>query len=320
MDEFSLIDRFFKSILSTRQDVVLGIGDDAACLHVPAGQQLLVSSDTLVDGVHFLSSWDPYDIASKAVRVNLSDIAAMGGEPAWITLALTLPTLDAVWLSRFAQGLNDTLTLFNVALVGGDTTRGPLSMTLTIHGLVDRGAAITRSGAKPGDALYVTGPLGAAACALTPDAMPESCRHTLLHALHHPMPRVDLAPLLRRHAAAAIDISDGLLADLAHLCVASGVGACVSLQAIPLHPSVLMFNPRKALDFALHGGDDYQLCVAVSPAQEKEWLASLAAMGAQAYRIGVCDALPGVRAEGLGVLSVRGYNHFGASDDDVAIT
>ena len=197
MNEFQLIEKFFKSITHSREDVICGIGDDAACLQVASDKQLLVSCDTLVAGVHFLEHWNAYDIATKAVMVNLSDIAAMGAEPAWMTLSLTLPTLDATWLQCFASGLADSLTAYNVALVGGDTTRGPLSMTLTVHGVVAKGRAVMRSGAQDGDLIYVSGPLGAAAKALSVTENQPDYEQFMQH-LHNPIPRVDFAPILLR--------------------------------------------------------------------------------------------------------------------------
>ena len=318
MDEFALIGRYFQSILHERTDVVLGIGDDAACLQVPVDQQLLVSSDTLVADVHFCQSWDAYDIAFKAVMVNVSDIAAMAGTPSWITLALTLPSYDESWLQRFSQGLHDALNRFNIALVGGDTTRGPLSMTLTIHGLVPTGKALRRSGAKPGDKIYVSGEIGAAALAVSflPAAheLDEADRRVLLEKLQHPHPRMDLVPYLQTYATAAIDISDGLSADLNHLCVASHVGACLDLESIPVHPLVKKHQGDNALDFALRGGDDYELCFTVSPKHETLFLRDLEQAGLRCYFIGDIEVATGLKAKmkhgEINVLCTDGYRHF----------
>jgi len=317
MNEFELIDFFFKSIPHDRSDVVFGIGDDAACLQIPAQTQLLVSSDTLVADVHFLSSWDAYDIACKAVMVNVSDIAAMGGSPCWLTLALTLPDYNQQWLQRFAQGLTDSLSRFNIALIGGDTTRGPLSVTLTIHGLVPANKAIRRSGAKVGDKIYVSGPLGAAAQAvvfLSRTDIDADDLHCLNQKLMHPNPRVDLAPVLQQFATAAIDISDGFSADLAHICDASQVGANLNLAKIPVHPLVENYQGNNAIEFALSGGDDYELCFTVSSADEKEFLHALELAGLTCYQIGIIEATPGLRARQLTgevtPLDVKGYSHF----------
>ena len=317
MDEFSLINTFFKSLGHHRDDVIVGIGDDAACLDIPKGMQLLVSCDTLVSDVHFLSTWDPYDIAYKAVMVNVSDIAAMGANPCWLMLALTLPDLDKSWLERFSSGLNDALNQYNIALIGGDTTRGPLAMTLTIHGLVSKGKAVRRSGAAVGDMIYVSGLLGAAALAV------ESRHHQEMNAIDtaiimkkllHPVPRIDLVKDLNAFATAAIDISDGLSADLNHICEASHVGACLTLDTIPVHPLVKKYKGKNALAFALRGGDDYELCFTVSQKNEKKFLSRLAQLGLICYPIGMIDEGPGLRATTLKgdcmQLDPRGYSHF----------
>ena len=316
MDEFSLIDVFFKSIPHQRKDVVFGIGDDAACLQIPHGMQLLVSCDTLVDDIHFLSSWDAYDIACKAVMVNVSDIAAMGGTPCWLTLAITLPTLEKNWLHRFSQGLHDSLSSYNMALIGGDTTHGPLCMTLTIHGLVPVGKAVRRSGARPGDKIYVSGELGGAALAvacLQHQDIDAADKAILMKKLLHPVPRVDLAVDLRAYATAAIDISDGLSADLNHICVESQVGACLKLDSLPVHPLVKKYLGKKALDFALNGGDDYELCFTVAPKNEEQFLASLAKTGLSCYPIGLVQEQLGLRATLNGEMVpiiIDGYKHF----------
>lgn len=314
MDEFALIDCFFNSISPERTDVVFGIGDDAACLQVPQGLQLLLSCDTLVADVHFCQTWDAYDIACKAVMVNVSDIAAMGGTPCWVTLALTLPEINTPWLQRFSQGLCDSLHRFNIALIGGDTTRGPLSMTLTIHGLVPEGKAVRRSGAKVGDKIYLSGELGAAALAvsfLATKGSDDADMAVLLKKLQHPHPRVDLSPYLQAYATAAIDISDGLSADLNHICVASHVGACLDLESIPVHPLVKAYQGANALDFALSGGDDYELCFTVSPEHETLLLDSLAKAGLSCYLIGEIEREVGLRSRKGALLNVQGYQHFG---------
>lgn len=316
MNEFALIDTFFKCIPHDRDDVVFGVGDDAACLEIPQGMQLLVSCDTLVADIHFLPSWDAYDIACKAVMVNLSDMAAMAASPCWLTLALTLPEFNADWLQRFSQGLYDSLRPYHVALVGGDMTRGPLSMTLTIHGLVPSGKAVRRGGAKPGDRIFVSGDLGAAALAvafLNQQELDGNDRAELMQKLLHPKPRIDLNPYLQAFASAAIDISDGLSADLHHLCLSSNAGACITLDAIPVHPLVKKYQ-HDAIAFALRGGDDYELCFTVPAQQEKKLLNALALAGISCYPIGVIEAEPGLRgkdASGAIVpLSTQGYSHF----------
>ncbi len=317
MDEFSLINTFFKSISHHRPDVIFGIGDDAACLDVPPGMNLLVSCDTLVEDVHFKSHWGAYNIACRAVMVNVSDIAAMGGTPCWATLALTLPTYDEVWLKCFSDGLHDSFARFNIALIGGDTTRGPLSITLTIHGLVEKGHVIKRSGASVGDKIYVSGELGAAALGvdvLTGPPIPEADHTLLMKKLFHPHPRVDLQPYLQAFATAAIDISDGLSSDLNHLCSASGVGACLNTDTVPIHPLVKHYKRGAALDFALHGGDDYELCFTLAAKDEPQLKTLLRTAGLICYPIGVIEKKLGLRLktfEGqIDSLDPAGYKHF----------
>ncbi|MFA5959687.1 MAG: thiamine-phosphate kinase [Tatlockia sp.] len=317
MDEFSLINAFFTKNALNRDDVVFGIGDDAACLRVPAGMDLLVSTDTLVSGVHFLPTWNACDIAYKAVMVNLSDIAAMAGTPCWLTLALTMPQVDTVWMVDFAKGLHEALLKYKVALIGGDTTRGPLSLTLTIHGLVPKGQAIRRNGAKPLDKIYVSGTLGAPAFAvsyLEQENITEGDKKTLQDLLTHPIPRIDLAPFLLSFATAAIDVSDGLSSDLNHICTQSGVGACLFTEAIAIHPLVKKYAKENALDLALHGGDDYVLCFTVPPQKEEKLLASLRANGLSCYEIGVIENAKGMRLKRedgvVDKLMPKGYSHF----------
>ncbi|CEK11341.1 thiamine-phosphate kinase [Legionella hackeliae] len=316
MDEFSLIDTFFKYPAQLRDDVIYGIGDDAACVSIPSGQQLLISTDTLVSEVHFLSSWDAYDIACKAVMVNVSDMAAMGATPCWLSLALTLPELNTSWLQRFSQGLHDSLNQFNIALIGGDTTRGPLSMTLTIHGLAPTGKAVRRNGAHTGDKIYVSGELGAAALAvyfLQRNDINVEDRQVLMQKLQHPKPRIDLGEVLREYASAAIDISDGLSADLNHICTSSEVGACLISERIPVHPLVKKYQQENATSFSLTGGDDYEICFTVAPENEQRFITSLNHLNLNCYRIGTIESKLGLRIITRGeeeVFVPRGYSHF----------
>lgn len=317
MNEFSLIEQFFKPFPIKRPDVLFGIGDDAACIQVPVGQDLLVSTDTLVSGIHFLSEWDAYDIACKSVMVNISDMAAMAALPCWTTLALTLPELNQSWIESFSRGLNESLNQFNVDLIGGDTTHGPLSITLTIMGLVPHGQAIKRSGAKPGDIIMVSGLLGAAALAvkfLNNQQISSDDKDELMDKLLHPQPRVDFMSLLRHYASAAIDISDGLSADLNHICKASGVGACLNQDAIPLHPLLNKYLGDEGVNLALTGGDDYELCFTVSAQQLNSFTNELNKANLICYPIGIVEKTPGLRiktAENQCVeLIPVGYSHF----------
>jgi thiamine-monophosphate kinase len=326
--EFDLIAIIRARCAVAREDVPLGIGDDAALLAVPPGQQLAVSTDTLVAGVHFPRDTRAYDIGWKALAVNLSDLAAMGATPAWATLALTLPAADPVWVGEFADGFAALAREFGVALVGGDTTQGPLSITVSVHGFIPPGAALLRSGARVGDGIYVTGTLGDAAAGLrliqngevqsaAPHAAlsPQPSALALRNRLHRPTPRVAQGLLLRGRANACIDLSDGLLADLGHICAASGVGAEIEGDELPASTSFLeSFNvdTRRALQLA--GGDDYELCFTLDEAHAATLLRELAYNDCAITRIGSIVAEPGIRvrdAGGKAVVQPRaGWEHF----------
>lgn len=265
--EFELIERFFHRSLNA-EGVVKGIGDDCAVLALPSGQQLALSVDTLVEGLHFPIDAPADLIAERALRVNLSDLAAMGADPLWFTLALTLPSAECSWLEAFSQGLFRVAAEYNIALVGGDTTKGPLTITLQVHGSVPNGEAITRSGAKAGDRVFVTGSLGdgAASLALIQGKISPSVDDIsyLQERYYRPLPCINEGRLLRGLASAAIDISDGLAADLGHICEQSGVGAKLYIGQLPVADVLLRsFSQQQATHFALSGGDDYQLCFTV---------------------------------------------------------
>lgn len=317
MNEFSLIDVFFKKPAIQREDVIYGIGDDAACLQVPLGQQLFVTTDTLVAEVHFLSSHDPFDIAFKAVMVNVSDIAAMAATPCWASLALTIPEYNFDWLSRFSDGLHDALRQFGISLIGGDTTRGPLSITITMHGMAPAGKAVRRKGARPGDLIWVSGELGAAALAvsfLNSQDIEQTDRAILMQKLQRPQARVDLTPILQRFATSAIDISDGLAADLNHMCEAGEVGACLYSANIPVHPLVIKYQDDKSIDFSISGGDDYELCFTTPAHVRDELIVSLQQSGLRCYVVGVIEDTPGMRAMNAAgdvvTLTPAGFSHF----------
>jgi thiamine-monophosphate kinase len=317
MDEFALIEHFFKPLDLKRDDVLLGIGDDAACVHVSDGMNLLVSTDTLVSGVHFCADWQAYDIAYRAVMVNVSDMAAMAAEPCWVTLALTLPELNQQWLESFARGLKDALSQFNLSLIGGDTTRGSLSITITILGTVPQGKAISRSGASPGDIIVVSGELGAAALAvklIDNQDISQQDKASLMSKLIHPIPRMDIIRFLRCYATAAIDISDGLSADLNHICVASGVGACLDSAAIPIHFLLNKYWADQGIDLALTGGDDYEICFTVAKSQLDSLISAFKKANLICYPIGVIEATLGLRMKTTDnqyqKLIPTGYSHF----------
>ncbi|MEI6893406.1 MAG: thiamine-phosphate kinase [Colwellia sp.] len=269
MKEFELIKHFFTKQLINRKDVVLGIGDDCAVLSPIENQNIVVTTDTLVAGVHFPHNTSPRAIGHKAVAVNLSDIAAMGAKPSWLSLALTLPSVDEAWLREFCEGVFELCEFYNVELIGGDTTQGPLSITITAQGLTPKGSYLSRSGAKSGDWLYVTGDLGDAALALQQitgkvDLEPQFI-DIIKNKLDYPKPRILAGLILREYASSAIDLSDGLIADLGHICQASNVGANVVLDALPLSTIMrdsLLFDDGIVL--ALSGGDDYELLFTIS--------------------------------------------------------
>jgi thiamine-monophosphate kinase len=258
--EFDLIARI-RQRAAIRSDVILGIGDDAALLCVPPGKQLVVAMDTLNAGVHFPADTAPADIGWKALAVNLSDLAAMAARPAWCTLSLSLPQPDAAWLDGFLDGFLALAAQHDVALVGGDTTRGPLSICVTAHGLVDPRGALLRSGARIGDDVWVTGTLGDAAGALRQWQADGPVDALLRMRLDRPMPRVEAGLRLAGIAHACIDISDGLLADLGHVCRASRVGAQIDVDALPASEALLQtFDIETRRELQTAGGDDYELC------------------------------------------------------------
>lgn len=319
--EFSLIDRYFAARSSRRADVALGIGDDAALLLPPAGQQLVVTLDALVAGVHFFAAAEPEGIGHKALAVNLSDLAAMGATPAWATLALVLPEADETWLERFCRGLFALADRFDLELVGGDTTRGPTTViTLQAHGFVPPGLALRRDGAKPGDGIYVTGTPGdaglALASALGKARVAPGHEAAARARLDRPEPRVAPGLSLRGVASAAIDLSDGLAQDLGHILRRSGVGAVVEVAHLPLSPALFAsLGPDQAAAIALAGGDDYELCFTVPPERVSRLERAAAAWDCRCTRIGAITAEPGlrlVRADGSGFpLERSGYDHFG---------
>lgn len=313
--EFDLIDAIRARVNIARDDVVLGVGDDAALTRLAPDRQLVACSDTLVAGVHFPLDTAPEDLGWKSLAVNLSDLAAMGAAPAWALLALTLPRADARFVERFADGFAALARAHEVALVGGDTTQGPLSVTVTALGMVPAGEALTRGGARVGDGVFVTGILGDAAGALHQLQNHATPASTLLARLNRPEPRVAEGMALRGIANACIDVSDGLLADLGHVCAASGVGAELDADAVPLSPALTAaFDPATCRELALTGGDDYELCFTAPVSREKEIAAKLEQAGCRAPRIGRIVAGAGVRvldARGNEIEMMRtGWEHF----------
>ena len=297
MTEFELIRTFFARQPVSRADVAAGIGDDAALLRPSAGQLLAVTSDLLVSGVHFLPDVEPHSLGHKALAVNLSDLAAMGAEPAWFLLNLVLPEADAQWLERFCGGMFDLARAYNVQLVGGDTSRGPLAIGIEAHGFVPEAAALRRSGAKVGDRIYVTGSLGDAAVALRhrlgKQRLSEDDFAAVVERLDRPTPRVREGLSLRGLAHGAIDISDGLVADLGHILEQSRVGARIFLDKIPLSPVCRAHIKKFGWEAALAMGDDYELCFTVPP-QNIGALEQLQ-FACGLHYIGEIEAEPGLR-------------------------
>ena len=329
MNEFQIIKQFFQresvNFLENEKSsagVLLGIGDDCALLQIPSHKQLAVSVDTLVADVHFPAEGNAEDIAERALRVNLSDLAAMGAEPLWFTLALTLPKnsefCSEEWLRLFSCGLFRVAKEFNIALVGGDTTSGALSITIQVMGAVASHEALRRDGASIGDFICVTNFVGdgAAALALIQNKLYVTDAHQeyLYNRFYRPIPRLKEAELLRGIATAALDISDGLVGDLMHICEASDLGAVIDVENLPLSPAVLATdNIDQARSWALSGGDDYELCFTVSPEKMPE-LAMLIAQGKlQATVIGEMTAGTSVICELNGapfLLEQKSYQHF----------
>ncbi len=312
MGEFELIERFFtRPGRPPAAGVALGIGDDCALLQPSAGMQLAVSCDMLVSGRHFFADVDPRTLGHKALAVNLSDLAACGARPLAFTLALALPDAQADWLAPFSEGLFALADAHGCALMGGDTTRGPLNICITVFGEVPAGQALLRSGARPGDEVYVSGTLGDARLAL--EALhghlhlpPEVLASSRVR-LEQPSPRVALGLALRGIASAAADISDGLLGDLGHILRRSGVGATldttVAINLLAAHAYYTgargqfeqVIGLKKGLQCVLSGGDDYELVFTAAPAQRAAVQAAARASGTPVTRIGHIDAAPGLR-------------------------
>lgn len=348
MDEFEVIRKYFAGLTKPRQDISLGIGDDAALLQPLPGHELVVTTDTLVCDHHFFWDADPYGIGWKSLAVNLSDLAAMGAQPQWFTLALTLPEANASWLKEFARGLKDLADQYGIALVGGDTSHGPLSITVTAFGSVQAGTALRRKGAKPGDLICVTGTLGDAALALRIQQIKRNAEQeaggvrrlfrrrsdavsrietgfaiaqppsepdlqALRERLDRPTPRVNAGLLLREYANAAIDLSDGLAGDLAHVLEASGVGADIWMDRLPAsEPFLRSVPPSFRFQLQLSGGDDYELCVCLPADAANEMRRKLGLL--QLSIVGHVTPKPGIRYMGdkgtVIPLKFSGFRHF----------
>lgn len=297
ISEFEIIAQHFRRVRPLRDDVLLSIGDDAAVLQVPAGHHLAMTVDTLVAGRHFPEQTDAFDVGYKALAVNLSDLAAMGASPAWATLSLTLPAADESWLTAFAKGFFQLATEHRVDLVGGDTTRGPLSITVQLSGFLKAGQALRRDSARPGQKLFVTGTPGDAAYALKQIKAGSGVDPYLLRRLNRPESRVDFGLALAGSGAAVIDISDGLLADLGHMVRASQCGARVWVDRLPRSTALRLRPSEAVLSCQLQGGDDYELCFALDPGQVARVERIADQQQLQLTQIGVIEPQPGIRCQ-----------------------
>jgi thiamine-monophosphate kinase len=319
LNERSLIEKFFRDCGAHRPDVAVGVGDDAALLDMPPGMQLVAKTDTLVSGVHFLPHFPARSIGYRALAVNLSDLAAMGAEPAWALLALTLPSAEAAWLEEFAVGFGALAREHNVALVGGDTTSGPLCITVQVLGFAPRPPVMLRSGGRPGDVVFVSGTPGdsGAGLALEMDKIsggtPEARRY-LHERFMFPTPRVALGRKLRAYASACIDVSDGLLGDAGKLAEASGCGVVIEHGRLPISQHLLStVGDTRAREFALTGGEDYELCFTVRPDTIDVMTRELPPAQWAYHAIGVLRAEPGsvvMRAGTVMDFSHSGFDHF----------
>lgn len=314
MDEFGLIEYLKQRNRVVRDEVLQGIGDDCARVLVPEGFELAITTDTLIEGVHFPLGTSPHAVGFKALAVNVSDLAAMGAQPAWVTLALSIPSADRDWVQRFAEGFFTLAETLNIQLIGGDTTQGPLSITIQAHGFIPKGQALTRSGAQPGDYICVTGTLGEAGLELLKlGGAPQA--QTPVNRLNYPEPRVGAGMALRGIASAAIDISDGLIADLGHILDASGVGGRLTLEDIPLSKSMREDqDPARMLELALTAGDDYELCFTIPESQIEAVNALQYQLNLPIKHIGNIQSQPGLRiyrqnGEPLEISS-GGFSHF----------
>ena len=317
--EFNLIKQYFLSP-SIRNDVPLGIGDDCAVVSVPGDKQLAITTDTLVDGVHFPTNTPAEAIARKAIAVNLSDLAAMGAEPAWLMLALSLPEVDESWIRSFSDSFRHMAQAYKLQLIGGDTTRGPLSITVQAMGFVEPGKMMRRDRARPGDAIYVSGTLGDAAAGLKllQQHLAADDNHAwLIDRLNRPEPRVALGMKVSSFCRCAIDISDGLAADLGHILEASQCGATVNIDKLPLSRQLVEYSKgRDAVDWdmVLAGGDDFELCLLVATENERNLMQVSSELALPLTCIGVIEQHGSLNivdeSGGRYLLDRAGYEHF----------
>lgn len=319
LSERELIERYFRECGARRTDVPVAVGDDSALIEVPPGMQLVAALDTLVCGVHFLPHFPAASVGHRALAVNLSDIAAMGAQPAWALLGLTLPAVDEAWLDGFTSGLGALARKHNVALVGGDTTSGPLCITVQVLGYAPKPPAMLRSGGRPGDVLFVSGTPGDAAAGLVLEKgqlgdVSRDAAAWLRGRFLYPTPRVELGIKLREYASACIDVSDGLLGDAGKLAEASCCGVAIEYEELPVSAQLTSaVGDARAREFALTGGDDYELCFAVRPENVPRLTRELPPTQWNYRRIGVLREEPGsvvLRGGTVMDFSHYGFDHF----------
>ena len=329
ISEFSLIERYFTPLDQQSNGVALGVGDDCALLEVPHGYQLAVSIDTLVEGVHFLPGTPAENIASRVFGACLSDLAAMGAEPAWITLALTIPNASEEWLEGFSRCLHDKMSAFNVTLVGGDTTRGHLTISMQVHGWVPKGQALQRNTANAGDHIFVSGTLGDSAAGLDQlmadldktEAKPDTHKENneqlayLIHRFQHPEPRISTGLAIRPFASAGIDISDGLLADLGHILKQSQVGAIIEAGQLPISTALAKnYDQQQAQRWALTGGEDFELCFCIPESKLRSFQQALEGHPVNLTCIGKLTQEQGIFLKpedgNIKPVTAQGYKHF----------
>ncbi len=316
--ESQLIERYFRELGASREDIVLGIGDDAALLRVPGNCELVLTTDALIEGVHFLPGAPARGLGHRALAVNLSDIAAMGASPSWALLSLNLPVADEAWLREFAAGFGALARSHDVALVGGNLSRGALSITVELAGLVPTGQALRRDGARAGDELYLSGSVGDAACGLEllrgEVTVPAAEAAYLQRRFEYPTPRVALGQALRGIASACIDISDGVYIDASRLLAASGCGAKLEIERLPVSEPLRRALGEQSWRTALCGGEDYELCFTAPPAQAAAVVATAARTGQAVTRIGALYPGTGLTLTAAGSVmqfSPSGFDHFG---------
>ncbi|MEZ5534347.1 MAG: thiamine-phosphate kinase [Thiolinea sp.] len=317
MSEFTLINDYF-TWNTCNPDIKLSVGDDAAIIRPQAGEDLIISVDTSISGRHFPHDTPAADIGHKTLAVNLSDLAAMGATPAWFTLALSLPEYNPDWLQAFSNGMRTLADQHSIALIGGDTTRGALSITIQVAGTIPAGTALLRSGAKTGDLICVSGYLGDAAAGLAclqgKLQLPESQRQYCINRLNRPTPQVRLGELLRGYASSCMDISDGLLADLGHILQRSQKGAHIKTAQLPFSPALMSLPTDQRQQYTLSGGDDYELLFTLPADKFAEVKNNAAKAGILITAIGEITSKTGeLLIDGKAAGTARGYNHFPAT-------